>query len=156
MKTNTPLLPGIHLVSLRRRPRTKQQRLREEYERLRAKSFDQLGAAFGKFVEKSHLKPTVRGVHSRQRVFSKENTFWAFMGQVLSEDGSCQEVVHKLQSYAAVNQQPLPSSATTAYCRARVRLDKRCLQRVLEDTARSMEQLSDTEPAWCERNVNCS
>lgn len=153
MQNNTPLFPNIHLPTLRRKPRSAQQRLRDEYDKLRAKSFDQLGAAFTRFIDESHLKPARNGPQSRHRIFSKKNTFWAFMGQVLSEDGSCQEVVHKLQAYAAVNRQPLPSAATTAYCKARARLDEESLRHILRESAVSMEQLSASEHTWQGRNV---
>jgi hypothetical protein len=61
---------------------------------------------FGAYLPDTLLSPSEKGDHSR-RVFSKENTFWAFMGQVFSQDGSCQEVVQKLQAYASLKGLPL-------------------------------------------------
>jgi len=69
---------------------------------LKQKSFKQIGEVFEKFIPGSLLKPEETGPMSRIRLFSKENTFWAFFSQVLDADGGCKEVVRKLQSYASV------------------------------------------------------
>ena len=112
MQKTTPLLPGLHLQSLRRRPRSAQQKLADELAILKQKSFSQLGEAFSGFIPEQLLAPSSEGAHSRCRLFSKNNTFWAFLSQVLSDDGSCQEVVQKLKAYAALRGLDLPSSAT--------------------------------------------
>jgi len=39
---------------------------------------------------------------SRRRIYSKENTFWAFLSQVFDADGGCKEVIRKLQAFAAL------------------------------------------------------
>jgi hypothetical protein len=54
----------------------------------------------------AHIVPTAAlirstsGAMSRNRIFSKGNTFWAFFSQILDADGGCQEVVRKLQAVA--------------------------------------------------------
>ncbi|MFT5609476.1 MAG: hypothetical protein ACI9PZ_003295, partial [Parvicella sp.] len=56
----------------------------------------------------AHIVPTAAlirstsGTMSRNRIFSKENTFWAFFSQILDAVGGCQEVVRKLQAVAAI------------------------------------------------------
>jgi len=86
-----------------------QQMLASKAALLKQKSLSQLGECFGKFIPKIHLKPASSGVLSRQRIFSKENTFWDFFSQVLDADGGCQEVVRKLQAFAAMRSKRLPS-----------------------------------------------
>ena len=110
MPNFTPLLPGFHLQTLRRRPRSAQQKLADTLAHLKQKSFSQLGACLGQFIPSHSLRPTETGALSRRRVFSKANTFWAFFSQVLDADGGCQEVVRKLQAFAAMKAKPLPSS----------------------------------------------
>ena len=56
---------------------------------LKQKSFKQIGEVFEKFVPGSLLQPEQEGAMSRRRLFSKENTFWAFFSQVLDADGGC-------------------------------------------------------------------
>ena len=135
MQNPTLFLPGFHLQSLRRTPRSAQQILAEQREKLKQKSLSQLGEYFGKFISSHHLRPTKSGVSSRQRFFSKENTFWAFFSQVLDSDGGCQEIVRKLQALAAIKSTRLPSSSTAAYCKARRRLDESTLAAILAETA---------------------
>jgi hypothetical protein len=153
MKKQTPLFPDFHLATLRKKPRTSQQILADKLAEIRRKDFPQLGEAFGRFVPPQILAPSKSGAHSRRRLFSKHNTFWAFAGQVLSEDGSCQEVVHKLHAYAALRNLPLSSASTAGYCKARKKLDANELLEIFKHTAASCEQMACTEAAWKGRNV---
>jgi hypothetical protein len=109
MKNMTLYLPGFHLASLRRKPQSAQQMMAKKLAELKQKTFSQLSECFGQFIPKHCLRPSESGSLSRQRLFSKENTFWAFLSQVLDADGGCQEVVRKLQAFAAMksNQQRL-------------------------------------------------
>lgn len=138
MKNNTPFFPGFHLQTLRRKPRSAQQRLADEWAALKQKSFVQLGECFGRFLPEAQLQPTPSGAHSRRRFYSLENTFWAFLTQVLAPDGGCREAVAKLQSYAALKAMDLPSASTAAYCNARKKLDEERLQAIFEHTAAAM------------------
>ena len=115
MKNTTPMFPGFHLQTLRRKPRSVQQRLAEKLALLQQKSFKQIGEVFEKFIPLSLLKPEKEGNMSRRRIFSKENTFWAFLSQVLDADGGCKEVIRKLQSYASIKGVKIPSSSTSSY-----------------------------------------
>jgi hypothetical protein len=83
MKNTTPMFPGFHLQTLRRKPRSAQQMLAEKMALLKQKSFKQIGEVFENFIPVSLLKPEQTGAMSRRRIFSKENTFWAFLSQVL-------------------------------------------------------------------------
>jgi len=144
MKNNTLFLPGFHLATLRRKPRSAQQRLADKLHQLKQKSFSQLGSCFGQFIPKHLLSPTSSGLSSRQRIFSKENTFWAFFSQILDADGGCQEVVRKFQAFAALRSKTLPSSSTAAYCQARKKLDLSNLKAILHHTAHHIQTTFDT------------
>jgi len=102
-----------------------------------------LGECFGKFIPKQHLCPTASGALSRRRLFSKENTFWAFFSQILDAEGGCQEVVRKLQAVAAMKSKPLPSSSTAAYCQARKNLDLPSLEAILQRTSKQLQAITD-------------
>ena len=135
MKNSTPLFPNFHLQTLRRTPRSAQQILAAQLAQLKQKTFSQLGECLGKFIPTEYLRPTGSGPLSRRRVFSKANTFWAFFSQVLGADGGCQEVVRKLQAFAALKSTALLSSSTAAYCQARKKLDLPSLEAILHYTA---------------------
>ena len=143
MKNYTPLFPHFHLQTLRKKPRSAQKILSEKVEKMKQKSISQLGACFGKFIPNKHLSPSSAGAMSRQRLLSKENTFWAFFSQVLDADGGCQEVVRKLQASAAMKLKTLPSSSTAAYCQARKKLDLPDLEAVLEHTSKQLQAVPD-------------
>ena len=145
MQNTTPLFPGFHLQTLRRKPRSAQQILAGQMEQLKQKSLSQLGECFGKFIPIQYLCPTESGVLSRRRLFSKENTFWAFFSQVLDADGGCREMVRKLQAFAAMKSNTLPSSSTAAYCQARKRLDLPSLKAILQHTSERLQVTPGTE-----------
>ena len=143
MKNTTPMFPEFHLQTLRRKPQSAQQKLVKEMALLKQKSFKQIGEFFENFIPRSLLKPEQAGKMSRRRLFSKENTFWAFFSQVLDADGGCKEVIRKLQAYASIKGVKVPSSSTASYCTARKKLDEEMLSEILEHT---VEQLAK-EPA---------
>ena len=89
MKNNSLYLPGFHLQTLRRKPRSASQKLADERARIRQHSISQLGACFSRFIPQQILDNPSNGSFSRRRLFSKENTFWAFFSQVLDADGGC-------------------------------------------------------------------
>ena len=128
MQNPTPLFPGFHLQTLRKKPRSASQKLSAEIAELKQKSFSQLSECFRNFIPDQYLRPSESGALSRRRFFSKENTFWAFFSQTIDDDGGCQEVVRKLQAFAAMKSKSLPSSSTAAYCQARRKLDLQSLR----------------------------
>lgn len=111
---------------------------------IKQKSLTQLGECLGEFIPKQYLLPTQKGAHSRRRLFSKENTFWAFLSQVLDADGGCQEVVRKVQAVAALKSMPLPSSSTAAYCKARQKLAHSELEAILCHTSSQLQQANQS------------
>jgi hypothetical protein len=144
MKNTTPMFPGFHLQTLRRKPRSAQQKLAEKIALLKQKSFKQIGEVFEKFIPNALLKPEQAGAMSRRRIFSKENTFWAFLSQVLDADGGCKEVIRKLQAYASIKGIKIPSSSTASYCTARMKLDEQMLSDILDHTADRLEDMPET------------
>ena len=140
MKNATLFLPRFHLLPLRRKPRFGAQKLADERRRIRRHTMSQLGECFGAFIPVRELRSEAEGDFSRRRIFSKENTFWAFFTQVLDADGGCQEVVRKVQAFATARSMPLPSASTSAYCQARSKLNGDALRRILKHTSEQLQQ----------------
>jgi hypothetical protein len=136
MQNTTPLFPGFHLQTLRRTPRSPRQKLLDEKAKIKQKTFSELAKYLSHVVPIHHLKMVRSGLMSRRRIYSKENTFWAFFYQVLDADGGCQEVVRKLQAVASIHSKTVPSSSTAAYCQARKNLDLTELEAVLSDMSK--------------------
>ena len=138
------MLPGFYLPRRGRKPRSAQQVFADKIASFKRKSFKQIGEIFGSFIPGDHLKPESSGIMSRRSIFSKENTFWAFLGQVLDADGGCKEVVRKLQSYASLKGDKVPSSSTASYCTARKKLDEQTLAGIFQYTALRGDKLTKT------------
>jgi hypothetical protein len=136
MQNTTPLFPGFHLPTLRRTPRSARQKLVDEMAKIKQKSFSEIAEYLAHIVPTAPLKKSLSGTMSRNRIFSKENTFWAFFSQILDADGGCQEVVRKLQVVAAMYDKPMPSSSTSGYCQARKNLSLTELETILSQMSK--------------------
>lgn len=121
--STTPLFPGFHIETLSRKRRSQQQIHKENLDRLRRGSFHQLGRMLTGFLPDALLSTNATGANSRERIFTKANTFFAFFGQIFNEDKSCQGAVHRIREQAqAQGFRHLPSANTASYTAARGRL----------------------------------
>ncbi len=130
-----PMLPGFYLPKRGRKPDSLQRKFSQKISSLRKKSFKQVGEIFGQFIPKKFLEQDLSGTMSRRRIFTKENTFWSFLGQVLDSDGGCKEAVKKLQAYTSAHGFRIPSSSTASYCSARQKLDENVVVDIFQHTA---------------------
>jgi len=117
--------------------------MRRELDVLRQKSFSQLAECFGKFIPEKMLEPSRKKSHSRRRIFSKANTFWAFFSQVIDADGGCREVVRRIQAYASMNGLKLPASSTSAYCQARKKLRHSELMSIFKHISKRLDNVPE-------------
>ena len=152
MENKSLYLPGFHLQTLRRRPRSRACRLAQERARIREHSLMKLDACFGRFIPSLSISQHESGAFSRRRLWSKTNTFWAFFSQVLAADPGCQEVVRKAQAYAAAKGLAMPSSSTSAYCQARQKLESDTLEAILSNTSEQL-QACGAQRRWKQRRV---
>lgn len=146
MKNTAPLLPGIHLQSLRKKPRSSAQIMADEMRVETGKSPLGLKSCFGRFIPDKVLRKNAEGNHSRHRVFNKETTFWTFFSQTIDADGGCAEVVKKLKSHLALNGNKSLSVSTGSYCKSRKKLLASDLLEILNHTAKSFLVNSEEQP----------
>lgn len=133
---NTPLFSQeFHIHTLNKKRRTSQQKLADHMVVMKEQSFEQLSECFRRFIPKNLLKKNEKGDHSRNRIFSKENTFWAFFSQVLDSDGGCMEVITKLRAFASLKLQWSGSVSTGSYCKARQKLSEKEMAGIFDHTA---------------------
>lgn len=144
MKNTNLFLPGFHLSTLRKKPKSKAQKLADQLDKLKKHSISQLGEYFHRFIPKHYLENNQQGKFSRLRLFSKSNTFWAFFSQILDADGGCKEAVRKTQAYMASKLKTLPSNSSSAYCQARCHLDISSLESIFSNTT----QLHHKSDGW--------
>ena len=83
-------------------------------------------------------------------------TLWAFLAQVLSEDGSCREAVSRVIAYCARRKKKTPSPRTGAYCKARKRLRAGLFRRLLAQTANELEAQTRPQDRWHGKRVRAA
>jgi len=128
------LSSDFNIRSLRKKPKSMAQKLKDLRDRLRAHNLTKIGRALEEFVPAT-LFEKHRPKTARRRIFSTENTFWGFFLQVLQEDSSCQSIVHQFRISASQKSTDV-SASTSAYCQARKRLPSALLSSVFEHTAK--------------------
>lgn len=80
--------------------------------------------------------PATFGSCVRDRLYRPDRTFWLFLSQVLSADGSCRESVRKFLAWLALQGKTTASSSDSGYCQARKRLP-------LEAITQAHQQISE-------------
>ena len=123
-----------------RPPRSARDRLRQDAQELQRASLGKLTGLFGEYIPTRLLEPTSQGEGSRQRLFSTRTTFWAFLAQVLTPQGSCREALRKLQAWQAACGSLNPTSGTSAYCQARRRLSEDMLGNIHQRVATEVDR----------------
>jgi hypothetical protein len=122
-------------------------------QRLATASLDQLAALFQDRIGPALLAKASRGPNSRQRIFSAEVTFWAFLSQILSPNSSCREAVRRVAALWQ-SKQPRPMDPDTgAYCQARRRLPLELLHKIGLRVATALENMTPSSNLWQQRVV---
>jgi Transposase DDE domain len=81
----------------------------------------------------AHAGPT------RDRIFTPMVTLASFLGQILSDDHSCQAALDRLIAWRAARGLPPCSTDTGGYCEARQRLPEGLLPHLVRDTADALQ-----------------
>jgi hypothetical protein len=98
-------------------------------------------------VVESHLP------EHRERLYPPTETLSLFLGQVMSADGSCQNVVNEANVSRAFTGLSLRSSSTGGYCIARKRLPLEMIRKLSQETGRLLEIHSPVDWLWKGRSV---
>ena len=107
---------------------------------------DQL--VFSQLLEEEVIEQMLEelGCHYRHRIYSPHVTLAAFLEQAISDDGSCQHAVHRINKHRCSLGLPPASVDTNSYCEARRRLPEKLFLQLLQ---RSAEMVQRSEPeAW--------
>ena len=143
MKSDTPLFTGFHIKTLGKKRLGTTQKMVGKIAKLKEKDLSQLAECFRNFIPHKNLQASDSKAHSRHRIFSKRNTFWAFFSQVIDADGGCMEVIRKMQAYASLKSLQLPASSTSAYCQARNKLKASELMDILKNTSSQLGNMPE-------------
>jgi hypothetical protein len=94
---------------------------------------DDVAGVFGRWVRRPG-----KYKEGRDRLYTQERTFWAFLGEALSPNGSCQEAVTRCAVHPA-RKGKVVSPDSGAYCRARARLPLEGIEAVNQDALRRLD-----------------
>lgn len=122
---------------------------------LKNKFSQSLGLPFKELLPSSVIKQALKQLKIRykQRLFDPIVTLWAFLSQVLDNDKTCHNAVSKIIAYLTGEGVEIPSTDTSAYCQARLRLPEELLQKLFDEAAQNLEEKVTDEDLWCGRNV---
>lgn len=88
----------------------------------------------------------------RNRVFNQWRTFWVFLGQVLSISQNCCEALRKAQAWLWYKEKKI-SSNTAAFCKARIRLEQCCLDKINQEVIDQQQSQVPSHRLWYGRHV---
>jgi hypothetical protein len=148
VKSKQTYLPGYCRNAYGKSPKSALAQLNEKLGTIRQSSLSELADVFGKWVPSKYLKRKAKKVNSRERLYSQNVTFWAFLFQVLSPMTSCLEVVRKVQSCCSLLGLALPSPSTGAYCDARKRIKYDDLLSIHKAVSDSIQSSAPSEYLW--------
>jgi hypothetical protein len=149
--------PGLNHILCGKPPKSALAQLKEKLHKLRQSTLSELAGIFNDWIpvksleSKTDLKSKTdldSGVNSRERIYSQNVTFWAFLSQVLTPNTSCREVVRKLQSFCSENKLNLPSPNTAAYCKARSRIALKDLKNIHDVVAQRLQNRVLHDQLW--------
>jgi putative transposase len=88
-------------------------------------------------------------------VYNTAVVLWAFLSQVLADGKmrSCAAAVARVIDFAILTDQDPPSTDTSAYCKARHKLDEKALHELLTEVAAKIEFAAADEWLWCGRHA---
>jgi hypothetical protein len=96
----------------------------------------ELQRVFGAWVK----LPKGFGGGKRIRLFPSSTTFWLFLSQIMDKDGSCRESLRRFQAWLFVDKGGVSSASTAGYCKARLKISSKELERINHDITMKMSK----------------
>ena len=97
--------------------------------------------------------PEASEVRRSDTVYSLPVVVWMFLSQVLSDDHSCRETVARLNAWRVGCDKPPVSPDTARYCTVRNELSEIGCQRLVESTARQIDEQTPSKWRWLGHRV---
>ena len=141
-----PLLTGFPRTLFGRAKRSEQ----DSFTKKKAKLSKLPTGALAKLAEPL-LEPefmTSISQSKRRRIYDDVSVFWAWIGQILESNSSCNSAVQEISSSRRLADLKRPSAATGAYCRARERLSIGFLEKVAERLHQRISENIDANNLW--------
>lgn len=136
MLTLTPFLKGFSTLLFGSAKRKEQVAIQAEREALVDRECGPLSSQLADEIPAELVSRNSATI--RKRIYSHEITFWAFLSQVISEDGSCAYAVAQVQQWMRGCGKEIPSSETSSYVAARRALPAEVLKAIHQDLSRHL------------------
>ena len=146
MLTKTPFLAGFSTLLCGRSKRKRQDVLADQRKGICERSPDGLSKQLSSEIPPELLSS--QSTTQRDRIYPNEVTFWAFLAQILSEDGSCARAVARVQEWMLSKGLPIPSAATASYAEARKVLPMEMLREVNRSLCDQLDQSLSIDDCW--------
>lgn len=146
MLTKTPFLSGFSTLLFGRAKKKEQDKIRDRYREIEGKPCGDLARQLKEEIPAGIVESSSSTV--RERVYTNAVTFWAFLGQVLSEDGSCASAVAGVQQMRREAGLSVPSANTTSYCDARRVLADELLDSVQSHLEKQLDAHLPSSQLW--------
>jgi IS4 transposase len=113
------------------------------------------GLAFADVLPAERIETALREEQAAWRdcVYTPLVTLWAFLGQVISADGSCRVAVARVLAWLVAHGQRPCTPQTGPYCKARARLPESLFVRLLRETGQALHQGALADWRWHGRRV---
>lgn len=113
------------------------------------------GLAFAEVLSAEGVETALReeGATWRDCVYTPLLTLWAFLGQVISPDGSCRAAVARVLAWLVSRGERPCTPQTHAYCKARQRLPESLFVRLMRESGRALHQAASADWRWQGRRV---
>jgi hypothetical protein len=111
---------------------------------LKHKFSNSIGLPFKELLPEATLNEIIRElkIKYRCRLFTPVVTLWAFLSQVLDVDKSCHNTVSRIIAHLVEEGVEVPSTDTSGYCQARIRLPELLLEKLFYKIADGIEKKS--------------
>jgi hypothetical protein len=143
VKYKTPFLTGFSTKLFGSAKRALQVSIRRKREKLLKKCLGSFARQFSELVPPELLESLSKT--QRRRVFSNPDVFWAWLSQILEQNDCCSAAVSRVQAWCLEHELPVPSSETTAYCKARLRFSPEFIAAVHQHIIREMQRSVGSE-----------
>ena len=122
---------------------------------LRDKLSQSVGLPFADVLCEADIESALEdeGITYRKRLFCPIVTLWAWLSQVLDKDKSCKKALSRVTSYIVASGQPVSSTDTSGYCKARKRLPERLLLRFVRKAGKHLDESPKLQWLWHGRRV---
>ena len=122
---------------------------------LRQKFQQSIGLPFADILPEAEIEEALKaeGSSYRKRLFCPMITLWAWLSQVLDADKSCKKAVSRVVAYLVAAGHTPPSTDTSAYCKARKRIQAIFLLCLMRLIGKHLHEQPEPEWLWCGRRA---